>query len=141
MTPTRPWLDARKDTEQRVDLLLAEMTLDEKIGQMHQVHGRKEDARDLLRAGRLGSVFNASGADAGNVRDEGVNARQCNELQRIAAGKSTTVRFTLRAADLAFTGVDCRPCVEPGRFHLWVGQHADDGLEAQFTVERGATAM
>lgn len=88
MTATRPWLDTSKDIEQRIDLLLAEMTFDEKVGQMHQVHGLKEHTLDALRDGRVGSIFNASGADAGNVRDEGVSARYCNMLQRIAVEES-----------------------------------------------------
>ncbi len=88
MSQNRPWLDTRKDIEQRVELLLAEMTLEEKIGQMHQVHGVREEKLDRLCAGRIGSIFNASGADAGNVRDDGVNARACNALQRIAVEQS-----------------------------------------------------
>ena len=51
------------------------MTLDEKVGQTHQVANIDPgpDADDL-RAGRIGSSLYASGATAGNERDAGVLA-------------------------------------------------------------------
>jgi beta-glucosidase len=62
--------------KQRVNALLAQMTLAEKIGQMSQLdsnHGYAPDyLADALRAGRIGSVLNV--ADVNTV----------NELQRIA---------------------------------------------------------
>ena len=86
--PTRPWLDAAKPIEQRIDLLLVAMTLEEKIGQTHQIHSVKEQDHDLLRKGLVGSIFNASGADAGNVKDQGVSAKRLNAVQRIAVEES-----------------------------------------------------
>lgn len=55
--------------EKRIDALLAKMTLDEKIGQLHQLSrsgdptgptqpGRPENAGALVREGRLGSMLN-----------------------------------------------------------------------------------
>ncbi|RYB89797.1 beta-glucosidase [Nocardioides glacieisoli] len=86
---TRTWLDPALDTEARVDALLAEMTLDDKVGQLHQVANINpgEDADDL-RAGRIGSSLYASGATAGNERDEGVLAGVIDEIQELAVGGS-----------------------------------------------------
>ena len=85
--PARPWLDAALDVEQRVDALLAEMTLDEKVGQTHQVANTdpRTDADDL-RAGRIGSSLYASGATAGNERDAGVAAGVIDDIQDLAGG-------------------------------------------------------
>ncbi len=66
--------------EPRVRALLAQMTLAEKIGQMHQVNASHGYAPDYLgedlRAGRIGSVLNL------------VNVAAVNELQRIAVEES-----------------------------------------------------
>ena len=63
--------------EQRVDELLAKMSIEEKIGQMNQ---KNADAVDLvgddLRSGRLGSVLNV------------VDVEVVNEMQRIAVEES-----------------------------------------------------
>ncbi|MBU2675974.1 MAG: beta-glucosidase BglX [Gammaproteobacteria bacterium] len=62
--------------EQRVNALLSEMTLAEKIGQMNQVNASDDDLSDSVRqaikAGRVGSVLNQVDVDT------------VNELQRIA---------------------------------------------------------
>jgi beta-glucosidase len=86
---TRTWLDPALDTEARVDALLAEMTLDDKVGQLHQVANINpaEDADDL-RAGRIGSSLYASGATAGNERDDGVLVGVIDEIQELAVGGS-----------------------------------------------------
>jgi beta-glucosidase len=61
------WMDAGKPVEERVAALLAQMTLDEKIGQMTQVENRDPKAHYGLRdpsqvtAGYIGSVL--SGGD------------------------------------------------------------------------------
>ncbi|WP_405226139.1 glycoside hydrolase family 3 N-terminal domain-containing protein [Lentisalinibacter sediminis] len=64
----------------RVGALLAEMTLDEKIGQMSQINGGESYIHDYLadglRAGRVGSVLNEVDVDT------------VNELQRIAVEES-----------------------------------------------------
>ncbi len=66
--------------EQRVEALLADMTLAEKIGQMNQVNASDEDMpnhlREAIEAGRVGSVLNQ------------VNIDTVNELQRIAVQES-----------------------------------------------------
>jgi beta-glucosidase len=71
---------ATGDIEQRVEALLAEMTVAEKIGQMTQLNASDgnpaEYLGERLRTGRLGSVLNLADADV------------VNELQRIAVEES-----------------------------------------------------
>src|ERR1035437_5002977 len=58
-----PWLDATKTVDQRVSLLLAQMTLDEKIGQMTQIEiGALQRDPTPVATAFLGSVL--SGGDA-----------------------------------------------------------------------------
>ena len=66
--------------EQRIDSLIAQMTLIEKIGQMSQVNAGDgdpvQDLGDAIRQGRIGSILNQ------------VNRDTVNELQRIAVEES-----------------------------------------------------
>ncbi|SFE60346.1 beta-glucosidase [Thermophagus xiamenensis] len=68
------------EMEQKIEALLSEMTLDEKIGQMCQVDpgvfGTEEEVIEAVRKGQLGSLLNLIGA--GKV----------NEIQRIAVEES-----------------------------------------------------
>ena len=85
----RPWLDATRAVEERVDLLLAAMTLEEKACQLHQTDNlQPERDAELISAGRVSSSLYASGATAGNVRDGGVMAAAVNECQRMAVEQS-----------------------------------------------------
>ena len=53
----------------------------------------------------------------------------------LAPGQSEVVRFTLRAADLAFYGRDNRLVVEPGTFEVWVAPSAEsDGVHGTFEL-------
>ena len=75
--------------EQRVESLLAEMTLAEKVGQTHQsanIHPVED--RELIRLGGIGSSLLASGATAGNERDAGVRVSAIDAAQRIAVEES-----------------------------------------------------
>lgn len=86
MTRTdRPWLDASLDVEQRLELLMTAMTLAEKVGQLSQ-SANLEAGRDrlVLTEGAVGSSLFASGATAGNVRDDGVMAARTDACQRLA---------------------------------------------------------
>ncbi|MBT8068210.1 MAG: glycoside hydrolase family 3 C-terminal domain-containing protein [Gammaproteobacteria bacterium] len=71
---------AQESIEQRVNALLEQMTLAEKVGQMSQRNGSDGDAVDdlgeALRAGGIGSVINVVDVDI------------INELQRIAVEES-----------------------------------------------------
>lgn len=69
----KPWNDKKKTIDQRVNLLLEEMTLEEKIGQMNQYNGfwnvtgpapqggRAEKKYEDLKKGRVGSMLNVRG--------------------------------------------------------------------------------
>jgi len=53
----------------------------------------------------------------------------------LAPGQSETVRFSLRATDLAFYGRENRPIVEPGTFDVWVAPSAEsDGIHGTFDL-------
>lgn len=78
-----PKIQVRKTIEQRIDSLMAKMTIDDKIGQTAQrgassrVKGPLPEAlKDAVREGRAGSVINV------------VDIEKVNELQRIAVEES-----------------------------------------------------
>jgi beta-glucosidase len=53
----------------------------------------------------------------------------------LAPGQSEVVEFRLRAADLAFYGLQNRPVVEPGMFDVWVAPSAEsDGIRGSFEL-------
>jgi beta-glucosidase len=70
----------KNDLDSRIDKLLAQMTLDEKIGQMSQLEmgmvGTEENLKKAVRDGRCGSLLNCMGVE------------RVNELQRIAVKES-----------------------------------------------------
>ncbi|VTU28694.1 glycoside hydrolase family 3 N-terminal domain-containing protein [Variovorax sp. PBL-E5] len=53
---------------------------------------------------------------------------------RIGAGQTVDVDFTLSRTDLMFIGQDMKPTVESGRFDLWVGPSATQGLKTSFVL-------
>ncbi|MDZ7377209.1 MAG: glycoside hydrolase family 3 C-terminal domain-containing protein, partial [candidate division KSB1 bacterium] len=65
-------LESNPEIERRIDVLLEQMTLEEKIGQLHQVSGVSDTFKQQVREGKIGSFLNIHGA------------KQANELQRIA---------------------------------------------------------
>ncbi|EOD01204.1 beta-glucosidase BglX [Caldisalinibacter kiritimatiensis] len=65
-----------QEYEKKIETLLNEMTLEEKIGQMTQFGRCKEKEIQLIREGRIGSLLNVSGAE------------KINEFQRIAVEES-----------------------------------------------------
>ena len=72
---------APKDVEKQIELLLAKMTLAEKLGQLQQLDGEangnfRPEHREMIRKGLLGSTLNVRGA------------ARTNELQRIAIEES-----------------------------------------------------
>jgi beta-glucosidase len=74
-------IDRPAGVEPRIDALLAQMTLEEKLGQLQQLDGGGEgnyrpEHLGLARAGRLGSTLNVRGATRGN------------DLQRVAVEQS-----------------------------------------------------
>jgi beta-glucosidase len=74
--------------EQRVDALLGQMTLEEKIGQMNQVFPFATPRVEDLRAGKIGSFITEVDALAGKGVSPEARADTCNELQRVAVTES-----------------------------------------------------
>ena len=53
----------------------------------------------------------------------------------LAPGQSEVVRFTIRAGDLAFIGINNKPVVEPGTFDVWIAPSAEaDGVHGTFEL-------
>ena len=81
-TPPAPAGAAQADeVERKINALLAQMTLEEKLGQLQQLDGHadgrfREEHVELTRKGLLGSTLNVRGA------------KQSNELQRVAVEQS-----------------------------------------------------
>jgi beta-glucosidase len=71
-------------TEQFINHLLAQMTLDEKIGQLNQTSAGDMPDLDLIRQGKVGSVLSAAVALAGQGSSGSVGAEQANYIQRLA---------------------------------------------------------
>ncbi|GAA2740436.1 glycoside hydrolase family 3 N-terminal domain-containing protein [Terrabacter aerolatus] len=88
-THERPWLDATLPVEERIDLLMAQMSLAEKVGQTHQVANidPEADAAEIA-SGRISSSLYASGPTGGNERDEGVLVGNIDAAQRHAVAGS-----------------------------------------------------
>ncbi len=76
------------------------------------------------------------------VRDEaGSVTRPVRELKafrrvHLEPGQSAPVTLFVPVAELAFTGLDMKRRVEPGRFKVYVGPNSAGGLEGAFEVVR-----
>lgn len=73
-----------QETEAFVNHLLAQMTPEEKIGQLNQQSAHADLGPDTLRQGQFGSLFNASGALTGQGFSDSGNAETHNHFQRLA---------------------------------------------------------
>ncbi len=71
-------------TENFINHLLAQMTLEEKLGQLNQSYPHENFDPELLRQGKVGSLLNASGALTGQGFSESSSAEVCNHFQRLA---------------------------------------------------------
>ncbi|CAH8705086.1 beta-glucosidase BglX [Paenibacillus thiaminolyticus] len=49
-------------------------------------------------------------------------------------GESRTVSFELTPAELGLLDEQFRFKVEPGKFHIWIGPHSEEGLQGELTV-------
>lgn len=69
---------SKTEIEKRVNDLISRMSLEEKIGQMHQITASDnlEEMKNLIRAGRVGSILNET------------NGARVNELQKVAMKES-----------------------------------------------------
>jgi len=87
----RDYLNASLPVEQRIANLLPQMTLEEKVGQLNQVHTRPENTeriKELTRAGKVGSRILASSHQAGSEEQITASLAESNEAQRIAVEES-----------------------------------------------------
>ncbi len=73
-----------EETKAFVNHLLAQMTLEEKIGQLNQCSAGPDLDPDLLRQGKLGSLLNASGALTGQGFSDSGSATISNHFQKLA---------------------------------------------------------
>ena len=71
-------------SEPFIDNLLGQMTIEEKIGQLNQVHPFESFDVDSVRIGKVGSVINASGALTGQGSSGSMGAENANYLQHVA---------------------------------------------------------
>lgn len=71
-------------TESFINHLLAQMTVDEKIGQLNQYTANPDLDLNLLREGKLGSLINASGALTGQGFSDSGTAEISNHFQQKA---------------------------------------------------------
>ncbi len=74
--------------EEKISELLLQMTLEEKVGQMNQVHQFQEAERAAIRQGRVGSILNATGPLTGLGGSPSAKAEVCNVCQRLAVNES-----------------------------------------------------
>lgn len=73
-----------QNTEPFINNLLAQMAVDEKIGQLNQYFSRGHFDPDVIRSGRAGSVINASGALSGQGFSGSSTAEISNRIQQMA---------------------------------------------------------
>jgi beta-glucosidase len=73
-----------QSAEDFINQLLAQMTPEEKIGQLNQFSASADLSPDLLREGKIGSLINASGALTGQGFSDSGNAEISNHFQKLA---------------------------------------------------------
>src|SRR5574342_547976 len=73
-----------QETEALINHLISQMTLEEKLGQLNQYSANADLNPDLLRQGKPGSLFNASGALTGQGFSDSGNAEISNHFQKLA---------------------------------------------------------
>ncbi|MBQ2746461.1 MAG: glycoside hydrolase family 3 C-terminal domain-containing protein [Clostridia bacterium] len=82
-----------KEFDKRVDEILANLTLKQKIGQLNQVQQpfnteQAELVKKWIKEGLVGSIIQAGTSTAGNDGQDGVRVDEFNEFQRIAVEES-----------------------------------------------------
>ncbi len=70
--------------EPQIDALMGRLSLEQKIGQLHQSSLPNPDNEKLIREGRVGSALFATGAFAGHHNDGITSWSEAERLQRIA---------------------------------------------------------
>ncbi|NQT92304.1 MAG: glycoside hydrolase family 3 C-terminal domain-containing protein [Lentisphaerae bacterium] len=84
----KPWLNKDLDIAQRADALLAEMTVEEKVGQLVQYPELYPKDADTIREGRIGSSILANSEWAGFDKQKKISVTELNALQQIAVEES-----------------------------------------------------
>jgi beta-glucosidase len=74
----------KAETEAFVNNLLGQMTVEEKIGQLHQYFSFEKFDPQVIRQARAGSVINAAGALGGQGQSASTSAEVCNHIQKLA---------------------------------------------------------
>jgi beta-glucosidase len=75
-------------TETRVESILNDLTLQEKIGQLNQVFPPFCNLAEITRQGKAGSALNAAGALTGQGFSSSSSAEELNAIQKIALAES-----------------------------------------------------
>lgn len=78
----------KPEIEARIQHLLAQMTLEEKIGQTNQINTFQGDQRLAVQQGKIGSFLNASSALTGQGQSASASAEMCNLIQKAAVEES-----------------------------------------------------
>ena len=78
----------REPIEEKIEQLLSQMTLEEKIGQTNQINAFGEPEKELVRKGLVGSIINATSAFTGMGSSPSASAEICNAIQHIAVTES-----------------------------------------------------
>ena len=118
---TFPWQDSERSIEERVELLLAEMSLEEKVAQLGSSWGGKASPEP-------GGALTSPGASATHS-NESLNVAPMQHAFASAGSPSleeAEVSFRLDADRTAFTGRDLQRIVEPGEVDILVGRSAGD---------------
>ncbi|MGE9294500.1 MAG: glycoside hydrolase family 3 N-terminal domain-containing protein [Puniceicoccales bacterium] len=89
----KPWLNATLPLEERIELLLGAMSLEDKVGQLIQYPFKapaKAEPADLnaIRGGRIGSLILAGSAWAGHGQSNPLDPEALNAVQRMAVEES-----------------------------------------------------
>lgn len=74
----------RPEIEKKIDLLLAEMSLEHKVGQLQQISITVDDLYDQVKAGRVGSAILTGTPTAGIDNTSDVESERLNQLQDYA---------------------------------------------------------
>ena len=125
----RPWLDRDLSIDQRTDLLLQAMSLDECIAQLQQKM-MNFVTEDELRSG-IGSLILASSATAGNEGSGGnaFSGAQMNRLQRVAVEESRLGIPFITGRDIIHGHLTVFP-IPLGQAAAWDADVVRDGCRA-----------
>jgi beta-glucosidase len=74
----------KNETESFIKQLIGKMTIEEKIGQLHQYFAWGNLDTEIIKAGKTGSVINASGALSGQGFSGSGSAEISNHIQKMA---------------------------------------------------------